>query len=331
MKSFKIESINQTSVQKYAIITENDESEWKDELGVSYHFPTKYCNLIPEGTKVIYYKGVCKSSTYAKERMTKQAHYFGIATIGKVRKDPETDGTHPKYFAEILDFIPFSQAVFIKKDGDDYIEVSKEGIQKNYWWDGVRKINKEVYDEILSKANLITKDEEEPEIKVEEYTPVDQVNITIVDNAMRPSNQRNSSNKGTGGKRYTKNTKKIGDRGEEIVLKYLNNNSNLNEEEKQSLIHLAKANITPGYDIQYTNSNKEVVGIEVKATTAKYMTEFVITAHEWEAAEKMKENYYIYLVVDCLSDDSKIQIIQNPCSNTMLDKKVSAYSITKII
>jgi hypothetical protein len=42
---------------RYVIITENDESQWDDKTGISYHYPNKYVNVLAPGTRVIYYKG----------------------------------------------------------------------------------------------------------------------------------------------------------------------------------------------------------------------------------------------------------------------------------
>ena len=39
----------------YLILTENDESAWDDNTGISYHFPYKYRSVIIEGSEIIYY------------------------------------------------------------------------------------------------------------------------------------------------------------------------------------------------------------------------------------------------------------------------------------
>ena len=46
----------------YLILTENDESAWDDNTGISYHFPYKYRSVIIEGSEIIYYKSKIKKS-----------------------------------------------------------------------------------------------------------------------------------------------------------------------------------------------------------------------------------------------------------------------------
>lgn len=136
----------------YAIITENDESDWKDKTGELYHFPKKYLSVLQPGTKVIYYKGKLNKSKYREFRLTKQPHYFGIAEIGESYKDSNSQKND--YFAHINNFTAFSKPVLIKKNDSEYIEAIPLNKGKNYWRDGARRISKEVYDEIISYSDL---------------------------------------------------------------------------------------------------------------------------------------------------------------------------------
>jgi len=38
----------------FAIIVENDESDWDDVSGDLYHYPNKYKNILTPGCKIIY-------------------------------------------------------------------------------------------------------------------------------------------------------------------------------------------------------------------------------------------------------------------------------------
>jgi hypothetical protein len=75
---------------QFAVITENDESQWHDETGIRYHFPKRYFKFLPPGTNVVYYKGKLKDDSFAVKRLSPEPHYFGLATIGKVYPDPES-------------------------------------------------------------------------------------------------------------------------------------------------------------------------------------------------------------------------------------------------
>ncbi|WP_447767583.1 HNH endonuclease [Sphingobacterium faecium] len=136
---------------KYTVITENDISQWKDNTGKQYHFPKRYLNHITKGTQVVYYKGENKDKSFTPKRLSDLPHYFGIGEIGNVYNDPES--TKNDYYAEIINFQPFSYPVIFKQDGS-YIEVIPESKKKNYWRDGVRVIDKETFDKIISLSDL---------------------------------------------------------------------------------------------------------------------------------------------------------------------------------
>ena len=74
----------------YAVITENDVSQWKDKTGELYHFPGSYINILPRDTLVIYYKGKLKEKAFENLRLSSTSHYFGMGTIGNVYEDAES-------------------------------------------------------------------------------------------------------------------------------------------------------------------------------------------------------------------------------------------------
>lgn len=135
----------------YVVITENDISQWKDSTGREYHFPKRYLKYLTKGTVVIYYKGLMKDRSYAAKRMTALPHYFGIAQIGEVKRDNDSDKND--YYAEIVNFRPFSSPVLAKQNGA-YLESIPTSKLKNYWRDGVREIDKETFDKIFTLSDL---------------------------------------------------------------------------------------------------------------------------------------------------------------------------------
>jgi putative restriction endonuclease len=133
----------------FAVITENDESKWHDETGVRYHFPKRYFKFLSPGTRVIYYKGKLQDNVYAARRLSAAPHYFGLATIGKVFPDPESQ--KGDFYATIEDFYQFSKPV-LAKTAAGFIEEIPETRITNYWRDGVRHISEDVYDQIVYAA-----------------------------------------------------------------------------------------------------------------------------------------------------------------------------------
>jgi len=68
----------------------------------------------------------------------------------------------------------------------------------------------------------------------------------------------------------------------------------------------------PGWDIQYTGPEGEVVAIEVKGTTAKGFATVDVTANEWTAAQAKRGRYWLFLVAQCASAAPVIGRLQDP-------------------
>lgn len=133
----------------FAIITENDNSQWNDETGVYYHFPFRYKNSLLPGTRVIYYKSKIKDKSFRNRRLHDDAHYFGYGEIGNVITDLNS---HKKdLYADIENYIEFSNPVLAKED-NIFIEHIPDNRRKNYWRDGVRKISEDIFNFILEKS-----------------------------------------------------------------------------------------------------------------------------------------------------------------------------------
>jgi predicted HNH restriction endonuclease len=143
----------------YAVIAENDESQWSDETGVLYHFPKRYKSLLLPGTRVVYYKGRLRSSQYKDSRLSAKAHYFGAGVIGKVYADRQSE--KGDLFATINDFQAFTTAV-VSKQGDSFLEVIPANRVTNYWKDGVRALSQQTYELILQGGAPVPVAEELP-------------------------------------------------------------------------------------------------------------------------------------------------------------------------
>ncbi|MDN3238045.1 hypothetical protein QWJ10_22885 [Pseudomonas sp. WAC2] len=134
-----------------AVIAENDVSNWNDETGVVYHFPKRYSSILKPGTQVIYYKGKLLDKAFTEQRLSNRPHYFGIARIGAVESDPESD--KGDLLATIEDFQFFAHAV-LAKEGDIYLEPIPPSMAKNYWRNGVREIDQRTLNSILIRATI---------------------------------------------------------------------------------------------------------------------------------------------------------------------------------
>ncbi|MGG4453246.1 DUF3883 domain-containing protein [Brevibacillus porteri] len=298
----------------YAVITENDESKWADLTGLEYHFPVKFKSKLIQGTKVIYYKGRITDKKYKSMRLSDNPHYFGMATIGEVRQSMDNPN---EYFAQIEDYIPFKEHINFKDDNGNYYE---DANRSNYWRDGVRRISEDIYVRISMLANF--------DINYQPGTPTSNLNVLINDDSLvsiddvnpelsdqlirenkrintdqiDPKDNRNNNTPPT----FSRNSKKIGDRAEEIVLKLLR------EKGMSNIRWLANEGQKPGYDISCNNNAGDEFFIEVKGTTTSKFLDFIITNNEMKTLERLGDKYYLYFVAECLSKNPKIQIVQNP-------------------
>lgn len=137
---------------QYIVITENDSSLWQDKTGELYHFPSRYLKLLQKGNSLLYYKGRQRDEAYSSIRLTKEPHYFGIAKVGRIHKD--VDSLKNDYFAEIIDFTPFSRPVGIKNNQGEYLEYISSNRTTNYWRDGVREISQQIFEKIIALSGL---------------------------------------------------------------------------------------------------------------------------------------------------------------------------------
>jgi hypothetical protein len=123
-------------------------------------------------------------------------------------------------------------------------------------------------------------------------------------------------------------TKIIGDYGESLILahEYLRTKDKTN---RQHLINKIPTPLGVGYDIQSVEAEKKKRYIEVKTTKSRKAitnNRFKLTPNEWDTAETIADNYFIYYLV--VNEDSKnIFVIQNPVKqyeqgNLKIDKNL---------
>ncbi len=123
-------------------------------------------------------------------------------------------------------------------------------------------------------------------------------------------------------------TKIIGDYGESLILahEYLRTKD---KTDRQHLINKIPTSLGVGYDIQSVEVEKKKRYIEVKTTKSRKAitnNRFKLTPNEWDTAETIGDNYFIYYLV--VNEGSKnIFVIQNPIKqyeqgNLKIDKNL---------
>ena len=110
--------------------------------------------------------------------------------------------------------------------------------------------------------------------------------------------------------RRSKFSTSIGDCGELVVFEYLQ--SSLEADGAHSFRWNARERETPGWDMEYKNKNNILQAIEVKSTTGSRFPSIEMTANEWDAASRLRENYHLALVANTLSDEPLIEFVDDP-------------------
>jgi len=133
-------------------------------------------------------------------------------------------------------------------------------------------------------------------------------------------------------KRASQDSKAIGKSGENYVFEFeIRKLKKINRKDLAEKVYNHDDNRDyPGWDItSYDESGKEIF-IEVKSAR-KSKTVFNITAHEWEAAKREGDKYFIYLVENALTNKIKIVgRIKNPfkyVKEGKIEVDVSQYTV----
>lgn len=307
----------------YIVLVENEHSEWDDLTGVRYHFPNRYLTRISEGDKFIYYKGATRDHG---------PHYFGVGEVAEITQE---NGNPTNYYAVLTNYIQFVNLIDFKQDGE-YLEETNRRL--NYFrQNSVRPVSVEVFRNIVGLAGLeIDNDEAEVREVIINNNQIPDVQNAVVQFAenelMRETVinplQNGLRNKTNREHTYSRNSKRIGNRAERIVFDHLLSKQELNG--ISNVRWLARENITPGYDLEYTDANNVHKCVEVKGTTAGSFSNIIITTNEYEEGIEQGENYYLYLVARCMTNNPIIQIINDPFNREDLDFQPASYQVVRI-
>jgi hypothetical protein len=119
-------------------------------------------------------------------------------------------------------------------------------------------------------------------------------------------------------RRYSPESRKVGDAGEQVVLTYEKNRlTNLGRLDLADRIQWhAKELDFVGWDISSFDPDGTEIFVEVKSSVGKSISAVNLTVNEWDAARDpaRRDRYYIYVVTSALSDKPIIERMQNPAS-----------------
>lgn len=162
------------------------------------------------------------------------------------------------------------------------------------------------------------KDEDLPEelrdFKLKDFPPIETLKFDFVNLQTEkieiPKTSNNSKRKGSkiDYSNRSKKFKRIGDRGEQIVLRAERQFLEKNKKKELSILieHISEKDDSAGYDILSFDLNGNKKFIEVKSTLRKIgKSDMFLSANELEVSEKVG-NYYFYIVYEVGSERPKI-------------------------
>lgn len=114
------------------------------------------------------------------------------------------------------------------------------------------------------------------------------------------------------GLRLSKESKKVGDQGEKIVVALEQQRCQMAGFAVERVVWHAERGETPGWDITACDVDGNSIYIEVKASIGTKVSELILTANEWAAAQRHREKYFIYLVSDVMGQQPKVERIRDP-------------------
>lgn len=118
--------------------------------------------------------------------------------------------------------------------------------------------------------------------------------------------------KGKAGRRISKESKKVGDQGESLVVAIEQDRLRAAGLSVEKVIWHAQKGEKPGWDISSCDDTGKAIYIEVKASVGKKVSELIITANEWSAARKHRGRYYIYLVTNVMGKVPLVERLRDP-------------------
>ena len=169
---------------------------------------------------------------------------------------------------------------------------------------------------LKSDEVAVVSDEEEIEFPTPQS--ISFVDLQLVYRKPTPHTKPHSDNTSPDYEKEAKKYKKLGDRGEYVVVqaevKRLMKEQSITEAKAKKLVKwVSRESDSYGYDIQSVNKDKTSRYIEVKATQRNVGDmAFYYTENEYETAKRFGKDYYIYVVYEILTPHPKVCVIQNP-------------------
>ena len=294
---------------------------WKDVTGEHYQFPNQYRTRIVPGTRFVYYRGARRADG---SRATPE--YFGVGVVGDVYLDADTAQLAAplrRWNADIVEYVPFAQAVPFRDDAGVFMETGTNEVAKNHWGVGVRAITEDRLQAIVEAARtpeaIVTVEPLVPPIDA--ATPVIRTLTAAVTPLLisrREPVEVSESRRTFDTRRLSRRAREIGCAAEEVFYRHLLA-SEPDPARREQIVWVANLGETPGYDIE-DRRQLPPLAYEVKGTTGSVFPSFDMTANELRAAEALRERYCLVLVSECLGERPTFDLLRDPAGLLLCGK-----------
>lgn len=199
------------------------------------------------------------------------------------RTGVQTVTSPTSWYCDIEDYTPFAHSVPVKHDGG-YFEQMKTPLD---WRTAVREVSEVTFNRILQVAGVGPLEPGSgPTPGADTGGQPSTVPVNEVTRWARwcpDSSIKKKPGEGGAFPRWSRGSKLVGDRAEEIV--YRHPQATLPAALRETVRWVAKAGEQPGWDVEYRSNAGDVIVVEVKGTTAKAFASVDVTANEWQQAE----------------------------------------------
>lgn len=167
----------------------------------------------------------------------------------------------------------------------------------------------EVYAELVSSPLLPTMNQ-----LLESEVPVPPQTLPPIVVEFQPRSPKVGGNKSMSRtiSRISVQSKKVGDRGEQIVYDYEAARVTASGGDVSKVRWHSREGETPGWDISSVEPSGETLRVEVKASIGSTVSSLIMSANEWEAARVHGPAYAIYLVTNAFKAQPQIEVIRDP-------------------
>jgi hypothetical protein len=309
------------------VLTENEvyageDFGWADKTGEHYEFPNRYKSLVVSGTPFIYYKGRRRA-----DGTSASPEYYGHGVIGEVALaigSEDAPAAKRNWTASIASWSPFDETVPFQAEDGRYLEAATAEVPTNYWRDGVRRISRSNYLEVLLRGGATPPAGKPAALLVEDSGPLLPAQGSLI-KIVTPDGGAPGARSKLARPRRSKQATVIGTAAEKLFYELLR--SQAPPDLRDKIRWVAQEGLTPGYDIQDDRDKAEITAYEVKGTTGSSFRTVDITANEMSCAFTKRSKYALVLVSGVGSLSPRYQVLPDLASRLEKSQVVATPSV----